>query len=234
MATCPVIKYGIPASGAPEFNVNSGRELFRCGECVKLYVTNVSVEKTIIKYDCGSVTDAIVASGKACLQSANANLRDRNVINWIAKDNVDSSLPNGTVITRIGECEGSNGIVYTHTEGSISVRAYANIEDIDINTAETILEAAKQKLLKYLEDIDKLDYYLSDLNTNVSPTDWQSMSATFSGIGSEKIDDSGTGVARVSFNWNNGRVEVSRGTSVYDSDPQPKPLPEIIQELINS
>jgi len=232
MATCPTIKYGVPSSGAPEYNVNSGRELFRCGECVKLYVTNVSLEKSVVRYSCGSISDAIVGNGSACLISANANIRDRNVINWVAKDNVDSSLPNGAVITRIGNCAGGSGIVYTHTEGSINVRAYANIEDINVDSAQVIIDAAKEKLVKYLDEINLLDYYLSDLNTNASPTDWQSMSATYSGIGSTRIDDSGTGVARVSFNWNNGRVEISKGTSIYDDSPTPKTLPEIIQELL--
>jgi hypothetical protein len=231
MATCPVIKYGIPSEGAPEYNVNSGREIFRCADCVRLYITNVSLEKSIVRYSCGDIMDANTGQG-ACLQSANASARDRNVINWIAKDNVDTSLPNGYVITRVGDCEGNSGIVYTHTEGSISVRAYANIEDIDVSTAEAIVSKAKEKLANYLDDVNKLDYFLSDLNVNASPTDWQSTSITFQGIGSEKIDDSGTGTFRVNFNWNNGRVQISKGSSTYDTSPEPKLLSEIIASLL--
>jgi len=229
---CPVIKYGIPSGGAPEYNVNSGRELFRCADCVRLYVTNVSIEKSIVRYSCGDILDANTGSN-ACLISANANIRDRNVINWTAKDNVDSSLPNGYVITRIDSSCAGGGIVYTHTEGNISIRAYANIEDVDPAFAEALLDKAKAKLVQFLEEVELLDYYLSDINTNASPTDWQSMSATFSGIGSEKVDESGTGSARVSFNWNNGRAEISKGTAVYDDTAEPQPLPTIIQYLIS-
>lgn len=102
---CPVINYGIPEEGATEYNVNSGREIFRCGlSCIKLYITNVSVEKSRVKYVCGNVNDADIGNF-GCLESFTINYRDRDLANWIAKNNANSGLPNGYVITRIAPCK---------------------------------------------------------------------------------------------------------------------------------
>jgi len=237
---CPTIKYGIPTGGATQYNVNSGRELFRCGiGCVKMYITNVSLDKSTVYYVCGDITDANVeANGKtACLQSMNITWRERNVVNWIAKDNVDTTLDDGFVITMVGDCNDLQGVIYTHTEGTMNVRAFVNVEDFDTNLANALKNAVLNKVSQIATQtadaniVSQLTWILSDLSNDVSPTDWQRGSVSYQGFGVIPNSD-GTRSYRINFNWNNGRGEEASTTTVYDRDPTPQFLENIITNLI--
>ena len=236
---CPTIKYGVPDTGATELSINSGRELFRCGTaCVKMFITNVSLEKNTVFFLCGTVADA--GFDDFCLQNFNINWRDRTVVNFIAKENVDSSLENGTVITRVGECQGDDGVVYTHTEGQISFRALANLEDITIQLSDDILQAVIGKYLTVVSPstysqvtTDDLEAILSDLSNNVGVTEFQGMSGTYLLFGVRTPEPTEEQSYRFSFNYNNGRGEERQGRIIYDGDNTPQPLATIISTLIS-
>ena len=212
---CPTVRYGVPSSGATEYNLNTGRELFRCGlDCVKMFLTNVSGEQTLVKYSCADISDALV-NDQICMQSANISARDQGVVNWIAKENVDSSLPNGSVINKAENCAGQSetGSIYTHTEGSLNARVVTNIENIAPNR-----EAIKDRILSKFSDATEfvqlnMEWILSDLGVNVSPTDWQGGSVTYQGFSTH---GPGTQTIRGNFNWQNGRREYGVGTLTYD------------------
>ena len=230
---CPVIKYGIPEEGAYTYATNSGRELFRCGtSCVKMYITNVSVEKSLVKYVCGNVNDADIGTF-GCMESFTVNYRDRVLENWIAKDNVDSSLPNGYVITRVGACKDLQGVIYLYTEGRLSARMRINIENLTPDNAD----AVKEKVLEKLQNIStiqnkslELDWIFNDLNVDVNPTDWQRGSVSYLGFGVKESQEATT--YRINFNYNNGRGEEAHGVVIYDDTPTPQYLANIIRDLI--
>jgi len=230
---CPVINYGIPESGAQEFNVNSGREIFRCGiQCIKLFITNVSVEKSTVRFVCGDISDA--GGDTFCLENFNISYRDRDLVNWIAKDGANSQLPNGYVINRVGACKDLNGVIYLYTDGRASVRAMMNIENLNPTTAQSMIGIVLRKAQNIGNDqtISTLEWILSDINTNVNPTDWQRASASFLGFGFSGKSGT-TRTYRINFNWNNGRGQESSGYVVYDDTPTPQPLASIIQTLIS-
>ena len=217
--SCPIVSFGVPKSGAPEYNLNSGRELFRCGtECVKMYITNVSGESSTITYSCASIDDANI-NGEVCLRSAQVSARDQGIVNWIAKENVDSSLEVGSVITKADTCLGGDASIYTHTEGNLSVRVTATVSYVN-QDKEQIKNTALNKFDDYFRT--GLQWILSDVGTNVGPTDWQGGTVTYQGFGGEKIPSSltggpaGVGTARESFNWENGRLEKTFGYLTYD------------------
>lgn len=240
---CPIINYGIPESGATEYNINTGRELFRCGvpedgqpiedACVKLFITNVMLEASTVKSTCGTIDGAI--ADQVCMQSANVNWKDQAVINWIAKDGVDTTLPNGTVITRADDCAGSGSVIYTHTEGQISARVLANFTELNASRDAIILQA-EAKLIDVAVDttgstvIADLEWILSDLGVNVSVTDWQGGTVTYQGFGTRAL---GTNESyRLNFNWQNGRGEESMGTTFYDESVNTALLGDIVDDLI--
>jgi hypothetical protein len=225
--TCPVIPYGIPEGGAPEYNVNSGRELFRCGigqnGCIKLYITNVSVDKSIVNYGCKTSQNA--NQGKFCLENVTYNERVNKQVQWIAKKGVDSSLPNGTVITRVGECDGGNGVIPLYTEATVRARSMLNINDLDTNMAKQIVQTALENLSKHLDG----DWILQDIGTSVSPTSWQTANVTFMLLSNE-IPEYDT--YRETINLTNGRVQTSTGHVIYDDTETPQDLATIIETLL--
>ena len=225
---CPTINYGVPSDGATEYNLNSGRELFRCGiECIKMFITNVSGERNTVKFGCADISDA--QAGDVCMQSANATSRDQGVVNWIAKDGVTSALPNGYVINRADDCIGGQAVIYTHTEGNLSARVLANIESIAPNK-ELIKDRALNKLCSVIPEFcSELEWILSDLGVNVSPTDWQGGTVTYQGFGTS---GNGYTTRRANFNWQNGRMEYATGTLTYDTTATPAPLEDIANTVL--
>jgi len=231
---CPRIKYGIPEDGGYEYAIDSGREIFQAlPDCVKVYVTNVALEKTKLKPICGTVADQ--TTQKFVLESFNLNWRDRVQPNWYAKDGVDSSLPNGYVITRIHQCGDVPAIIYIYTDGRMSVSTLGNIEDVNIDSANEL----KQKILNKLgsiasnDDYQDLDIIINDLGTNLNPTDWQGLRFTYELFGRRENGQDGKDENyRINFNWRNGRGEERLGKRVYDDTPNPQPLPDLIDDLL--
>jgi|GEM_PF-4254333 len=231
---CPIVNYGIPSDGATEYNINTGRELFRCGlDCVKLFITNVSLDKNTVLYICGDIADA--HTGDVCMQSASANWKDQNIVNWIAKDGVTTALESGYVITLAGECSGASAATYTHTEGQINARVVANFEDIN-NSRDQIINTARTKLTTVgtahpeNDVLNQLQWVLSDINVNVSPTDWQSGSVSYQGFGSRANGERTN--YRINFSWQNGRGEEAYGQTHYDTTTTPNELGVIVDNLI--
>lgn len=231
---CPVIPYGVPSSGAKEYNVNSGRELFRCGTaCTKLYIVNVSLECNTVNFGCKSISDA--GHDDFCMQSANATARHQTVVNWQAKENADSSLPSGYVINKAEACEGE-AVVCTHVEGNLSARVLVDLNAFGPSLADEIKTAALNKVGECgtgETKINALDWVLSDLNVNVSPTDWQSGTVTFLGFASSAGCPTHPQTTRVNFSWQNGRYECAEGIIIYDESDTPQLLSQIISDLIN-
>jgi len=227
---CPIVNYGIPLDGAKELNFNTGRELFRCGTgCVTMFITNVTLDYGIKFLKCGSITDALIGTNAACMQSAQVNWKDQSVVNWEAKQGVNSGMTSGTVITRAADCAGEGSSIYTHTEGQLSGRVQANIASLN-----SVQELLRDTVLAKNDavgggDSSQLEWIFSDISTQASATDWQGGSISYMGFGTAGVGDTSY---NFSFNWQNGRAEVTNGTMYYDEDPDPKGLQEIVIYLL--
>jgi hypothetical protein len=223
---CPTVPYGIPKDGAPEYNVNSGRELFRCGMgnngCIKLYITNVSVENSTVKYGCRTGNSV---GSDYCIENVNYNERVRKQVQWVAKDGVNSSLPNGTVITRVGECDGGEGIIPLYTEATVRVRVLMDITQLTPNSAQSIIDDALNNVSNNISG----DWVLQDLGTSASPTDWQTANITFMAM-SNVIPSYDS--YRESINLTNGRVQYATGHVRYDDTNDPVDLASIVSQLL--
>ena len=248
--SCPTIKYGAPSTGASEYSTNSGRELFRCGtECVKMFITNVTLEKNTVKFVCGDIADAKPSGLEACLQTLNGTWRDRTIANWIAKDDATSAVENGYVINRVGKCSaggygaggtGTNkdGLTYTHTEGQISFRALLNIQDFTpamADTLKTFTLAKFASIAKFADEdtiLQNLTWIFSDINNTVSQTDWQSGGGTFQGFGTRTFD--GERTYSVNFNYNNGQGEEKAGHIWYDDSQNVSHMMTVVQMLLST
>ena len=169
------------------------------------------------------------------MENFNLNWRDRVQVNWYAKDNVDSSLPNGYVITRVNQCNNLNGIIYLYTDGRMSVSTLANIEDVSTQFANEIKDKIVQKLQEISTDDQwqSLDMIINDLGTRVNPTDWQGLNLTFELFGRRSDGQDGEDKNyRINFGWRNGRGEERKGYRVYDDTAQPQYLADLIDELL--
>jgi hypothetical protein len=226
---CPIVNYGIPSGGAKELSFNTGRELFRCGRgCATMFITNVTLDFGLKTIACGTITDALIGSD-VCMQSGQVNWKDQSVVNWQGKDGVNSGMASGTVITVAADCAGEGASIYTHTEGQASGKCQANIDVLNSNYQNVIdLILAKCQLVGNGATGD-LDWIFSDISSQTSATDWQSGSITFMGFGTAGVGDTSY---NFSFNWQNGRSEVTNGQLYYDMDPVPKPLGDIVQTLL--
>jgi len=233
MAECPVIKFGVDADGANEYSVQSGRELFRCGSggtdcCIKMFITNVVIERNHVKYICGQVSDALLPDEGICIQSINASWKDKTIVNWIGVGNgnsqADTSWNNGSVITtRNEEC----GVPYTHTEGTISAKAQFNISGWNVTKADALRVKAKHKIVNGLPTLDaegvafiadtNTEIIFSDISTNISQTDWQGGGCTYQlfGFRGGRADDDPEMGYKMSFNYQNGQGESAISTSLY-------------------
>jgi len=227
------IPFGIPSTGAKEYNLNSGRELFRCGlDCVKMYITNVSMEINNTTYTCQGIEGAS-PDGKFCLKSAQISKRNQGVVNWIAKEGANSTWETGSVLTCADFCgsDEESPMIYTHTEGNLSVRVTINISDV-ANEKDAMLNAAKAKFLADGDlsgEFSSMEWILSDLGTTASPTDWQGGSVTYQGFSTDK---GSYDTARASFSWDNGRMEKSLGHIKYDDLCNNKEMTAVVNRLI--
>jgi len=229
--TCPTVNYGIPTGGAKELSFNTGRELFRCGHgCATMFITNVTLDYGIKTIGCGTISDALIGSD-VCLQSGQVNWKDQSVVNWVAKTGVNSGMPAGTVITVATDCAGEGASIYTYTEGQASGKCQANIDKLNTN-----YQAVMALLLNKCQNVGggltgNLDWIFSDITSQTSATDWQGGSITFLGFGTAGLGDTSY---NFSFNWQNGRAEMTNGHLYYDMDPTPSLLNNIVQELLTS
>lgn len=227
---CPIVSYGIPLDGAKELNFNTGRELFRCGTgCVTMFITNVTIEFGIKFVKCGTITDALIGGNAACMQSAQVSWRDQSVVNWEAKTNVNSGMPSGTVITRAADCAGEGASIYTHTEGQLSGRVQANIASLNSVQADIKAMVLAKNNTVGGGDASLLEWIFSDISTQSSATDWQGGSISYLGFGTAGPGDTSY---NFSFNWQNGRGEVTNSTSYYDQNPTPEPLQDVVAAML--
>jgi hypothetical protein len=229
MAGCPNINFGIPESGATEFSFQSGREILRCGagECVQLYITNVTLECSLVVHSCNAITGAI--QGEVCMQSVQGQWRDQNIVNWIAKDGVNSSLADGSVITR-AYCAGTGeNSIFTHTEGSLSIRVLCNSSGL----AGSAYSAKSAGLTKLTDTklTDDMTWILSDVAVNVSPTTWQAGTITFQGF-TKTMSTKKT--YRGNFSYENGRIEEAHGELFYDDTSAPALMDSVITSMLGS
>jgi len=234
MGACPVVDYGIPETGATEYSVSSGRELFQCGNsCVKLFIVNLTVETTTVTISCGSIDQAV--QGDICLRSANVGLQDQAIVNWVAKDDVDTNTEVGYVINRAKPCGGGESTIYTHTDGQMSIRVTANIDSI-ISERDNLESLASGKLAEVCTGqvatmIGVVDFIFSDTSTDASPTDWQGGGLTFQAFGTDE-GAGGTRTARANFNWQNGQAECRDGSLEYDETATPQDVGALIDAMI--
>jgi len=243
---CPTIPYGIPADGATEYSLQSGRELFRCGrDCIKMFITNVMIENTSIQFTCDEINDASQVP-EVCLQSINGNWKDRMVINWIAKEDADSSMDSGVVINRVSDCSSGSGEgtgkIYTHTEGTVGVKAQFNINMWKSN-AQTAADAIIAFAIEKLDNLTvngagvggnfaSFQRILSDISTNVSQTDWQGGGCNYQLFLTRTLDAQNENGFRANFNFQNGQAEIGKSCTVYDDTSAPLPLATIISTLL--
>ena len=225
--SCPDVHYGIPSGGATEYSTSSGRELFQCGtDCVRLFIVNISVETVNVQITCESIDDAGI--GSVCMRSGSMSLQNQGVVNWIAKSGVTSNSPNGSAINMAGSCAGGEAFTYTHTDGQMSGRVTANIENIVTNAGN--IESAIMAHCGCAQDTTtSAEFFLSDASTNVGPTEWQGGSVTFQGFGE---GGSGTNTGRCNFNWQNGTKECRAGSVAYDQTSGVAPAASIIRGMI--
>jgi len=228
----PVVSYGFALDGAKDLNLNSGRELFRCGlGCVNMFITNVTLDYGIKFIKCGTIADALVGGNAACMQSAQVGWRDQSVVNWEAKEGVNSGMSAGTVITRAADCAGEGASIYTHTEGQLSGRCQANIATLNsVQAAVMSTVLAKNDLVGGGISGD-LDWIFSDISTQASATDWQGGSVTYIGFGTAGVGDTSY---NFSFNWQNGKAEVTNGTMYYDESVAPDSLESVVASMLTT
>lgn len=217
------IPYGI-ASGSTvkDIGFSSGRELFRCGATVKMYITNVSCDIGDTSLDCGSITGA--AQEGACLQSAQISWKDQSSVNWEAKTGVTSDTDSGSVITKVGECAG--GTIYTHTEGQCQVRVQCSPDLLKTPASAQSAAITAMGQMPGTGGGRTLEWFLSDISVQASPTDWFGGNITLSGFGT----GGSNAYYRSSFNWQNGRSESTSGKTEYDNTDE-KSMIQVITSL---
>ncbi|MCX8074348.1 MAG: hypothetical protein N2749_02020, partial [Clostridia bacterium] len=159
--SCPAnIPFGMANGRGFNYNINSNREVFRCGfNCVKIFITNVSLDKGEITVECLSdlsIVDTLTQQLGGCPDTISGNSRDRAMANWCGKNGANSGLPSGSVLTTL-DCQcGSYSLIITHTEGSASVRGRGQA---NLNTAKTAFPMIKDILGLQLVDEGVLTGY---------------------------------------------------------------------------
>lgn len=226
--SCPVIPYGMENGRGFSYNINSGREVFRCGfSCVKIFITNVSLDKGEITIECFSdlsVVDTLTQQLGACPDSISANARDRVMANWCGKRGASSGLPSGSVLTTLDCGCGSYSLIITHAEGSASIRGRGQP---NLNNAKTMFPTIKTLLNIQLVDTGVLTGY--DLTP--SPADWlgfgieYSTWKTQSRIGTPQFENS-------SINFNNMQIRKTTGITHYD-DTQDFDFANVVDVLMS-
>ena len=225
--SCPKVDYGIGSGGAYEYNINSGRELFRCGSgCVKIFIVNVTCEKTLVKVNaCGNLK---AGDQDYCIQNVNGNARKNFVVNWEAKNGANSGWDNGSVLNKVASCNNTPAKIFTHIEANMSARCYINTSKID-SKKDTIVNQAKQMLGSPFSNYS--DWIMNDVGITVSPNDWQSATLSFLDFEMSENKLSSDGY-RASFNNMNGMSETGTTTILYD-ESDTRDFKQIIKQWIS-
>lgn len=234
---CPAVAFGLPES-AREYNLNTGREIFNCGDCLKVFISNVSLDCTKVDPICKSPSELATytncASGNGCIYSVNGRWRDRTNVQWKGKNNVDSSSPDGSVLTCLDDC----GSIYLYTDMSITVRIYISPDSI---TSADALNSCLENGAQILDELGSNPHGISwnqsglvvtDMSIDLNRNDWQSATVTGSVI--FKDDDGSTDSDRSgNANWNsrNGTGEIRETTTYYDDDCDQSDLGAIFNTL---
>lgn len=208
---CPVVPFGMENGRGFSYNINSGREIFRCGtKCIKIYIRDVSLEKSEILIDCIDPNlDPTDIFQSACVDTVSGNVRERVITNWCGKPGASTALPNGSVLTTIRcRCLDSS-LIKTHAEGSISVRGKGQP---DVNEA-------KNKTLDFISMLGLTlanEGVLTDYSLEPSPADWLSFSVGYS-VWKTVASTTGNPLSEtVNLNFNNMQKRRTTGITYYD------------------
>ena len=234
---CPHVPFGIP-DGAKEVNLNTGREMFRCGDCLKVFISNVTMEISCLTPGCKSpteVADIVTPTGvDACVYNVNGRWRDRTNVVWKGKNGADAySLSDGQVLTCLDTTCGS---VYLYTEKTVTVRVYASVNDITANPNN--LRACVDAGATLLDMLGTLphgvnwtgSFAVTDVSVNLSRNDWQSLNITGTEIFQRNIHDHDY-AGQANWNNNNGLSEIRETTIVYDDNCEEKQLENVFSAL---
>ncbi len=239
---CPKVPYGIP-DHAKEINLNTGREQFRCGDCLKVFISNVSMDVTCLTPACLApndvADDVMCAGGNGCVYNVNGRWRDRTNVVWKGKNGVNAStLETGKVLTCVDD---SCGSVYLYTEKTVTVRVYADVNDImsSPNNLKDCVNAGASVL-------DRLgtkphgvnwagNFAVTDVGVDLNRNDWQSINITGMEIFTRTGVTPGKDLSgQANWNSNNGLAEIRETTTVYDADCDETNLETIFSTLYNS
>lgn len=224
----PAIPYGIGTEGAASVGFSSGREMFRCGSYVRVYITNVTADVGTTTIGCEAPSD--IGTGNVCIVSAQGNYRDQMAVNWGAKNGASSDLPNGSVINKVMACGTGDSKVYTHTEGQVSVRIQCPITVLATpEDAQAAALSALVKLTGISEGIPNDGWVVSDISVQASPNDWQGGNVSLAGISSTGSNAKARSY-KVSYNYQNGMKEMTDGELKYDTGDT-QAMISVIKEL---
>ena len=217
------IPYGIDAAGAKSVSFSSGREMFRCGAYVRVYITNVTVDTGTTTISCVTPN---VTSADVCPVSIQGTYKDQMSVNWNAKSGADSGMDSGAVLNKAVACGTGGAHIYTHTEGQVSVRVQCALSVLA--TAQTAFDAAKDAMFPLPALTAAItDWILADISIQASVNDWQGGSLTLSGISSS----GGSGASyKGSYNFQSGIKEVTEGIVKYDESDD-KSMITVLQTL---
>ena len=240
---CPAVPFGIP-EGAKEINLNTGREMFRCGDCLKVFISNVTMEISCLTPGCKSPAEVasivMCANGNGCVYNVTGRWRDRTNVVWKGKDNATAStLNNGQVLTCLDNTCGS---VYLYSEKTVTVRVYADVATIN-QDAGNLVDCVNSGA----ELLDSLgfnphgvswqgNFAVTDVGVNLSRNDWQSMNITGTEIfqrDPSAIVPAQDYAGQANWNNNNGLSEIRETTTVYDDDCTQHQLENIFSSLYN-
>lgn len=227
--SCPSnIPFGMENGRGFNYNFNSGREVFRCGfNCVKIFITNVSVDKGEIIIECFndlSVVDNLTQQLNACPDTISGNARDRAMANWCGKRGANSGLPSGSVLTTLDCGCSSYSLIITHTEGGASVRGRGHP---NLNNARNLFPQIQTILNLQLVN----EGVLTGFDLSPSPTEWLSFGLEYSSwkaqskVGLPQFENS-------SLNFNNMQLRRTIGITHYD-DTQDFDFPDVVDILLS-
>ena len=218
------VPFGVSGATVKDIGISSGREMFRCGEVVKVYITNVSAEVGTTEISCENL---ILSGDKGdyCVQSVQGSEKGQATVNWEGKTGADSDLPSGSVLTCAKKCGGGDAYVPTHTEGQAQVSVLCNPTSLENAQTASSMGVDMAGTLN-LTNIDT--WFISDIGVQASPTNWFGGSVTMSGIGLQ----SGVSYKKVSKNYQNGQVSTTAGATKYDTDCSDLNMSSVISALL--
>lgn len=105
-SSCPIVKFGIPASGIKSVKVSKGTNLYvDCYGKAHLYFVNVKVYSGIIRAECNP--DARIYENQ-CILKINKSEISNILFNWVGKSSIRNTIPrNLSVVNKVGSFCGS-------------------------------------------------------------------------------------------------------------------------------